>query len=255
MADPQSPAARVARALAEAADGAGRRTPRDAADPDVPVAATVVLVRDGTGGLEVLMIRRPDRGSFGGAWVFPGGRLEPADGDPADEAGAARAAARREVREETGLDLDAALLVPLSRWDPPPGAALRIRTWFFITDTHAGPLALQASEVESAEWVRPADMLARHSAGHAVLYPPTFVTLHDLAAHPDARAAVAAAGRAGLRPFETVARRGPDGPLLLWQGDAAYQEGEGEDGTGAPGAASRHRLDLSRLPWVYTRSG
>lgn len=46
-------------------------------------AATVVLVRDGASGLEVLLMRRHRRSGFvPGAWVFPGGRVDTADRDP-----------------------------------------------------------------------------------------------------------------------------------------------------------------------------
>ncbi|GAA1669091.1 NUDIX hydrolase [Microbacterium lacus] len=241
------------RALRVIADAAGRSRPRTAADfsdPDVPVAATVVLLREGDAGPEVLMIRRPDRGSFGGAWVFPGGRLDAADGDPAIEEAAARAAALRETREETGLELDAGGLVPLSCWDPPPGIALRIRTWFFLGSDPGGELAPEPQEVDAVEWTRPADVLARHARGELTLYPPTFVTLDDLAGHADVQAILETARISGLKRYATVAREGAGGPMLLWQGDADYED----DRSSAVGAASRHRLDLSRLPWVYTRT-
>jgi len=40
----------------------------------------VIVVRDAPGGLEVLMLRRAAGASFaGGAYVFPGGRVDPAD--------------------------------------------------------------------------------------------------------------------------------------------------------------------------------
>ncbi|MGJ7488893.1 MBL fold metallo-hydrolase [Variovorax sp. ZT4R33] len=43
-------------------------------------AATLLLLRDTPAGLEVLMTRRSDRASFGaGAYVFPGGRIDPTD--------------------------------------------------------------------------------------------------------------------------------------------------------------------------------
>jgi 8-oxo-dGTP pyrophosphatase MutT (NUDIX family) len=46
-------------------------------------ASTVVLARPGNAGVEVLLLRRPLRSGFaGGAWVFPGGRVDAADGDP-----------------------------------------------------------------------------------------------------------------------------------------------------------------------------
>ena len=45
-------------------------------------AATVLLVRDGDHGLEVFMLRRNLKSDFvGGAYVFPGGAVDPADRD------------------------------------------------------------------------------------------------------------------------------------------------------------------------------
>ena len=45
-------------------------------------AATVVLLRDADEGLEVLMIRRHAQSDvLGGAYVFPGGKLDPADSE------------------------------------------------------------------------------------------------------------------------------------------------------------------------------
>lgn len=79
-------------------------------------AATVVLVRDDDAGPEVLLMRRHRESGFvPGAWVFPGGRVDPADGEltlldrcrglaaePAPEA-AYWMAAFREAFEETGV--------------------------------------------------------------------------------------------------------------------------------------------------------
>jgi hypothetical protein len=76
------------------------------------------------------------------------------------------------------------------------------------------------------------------------------VTLHGLAGQRDVDAVLAALRLAGLRRFDTVARRGAGGPVLLWDGDAEY------DGEAPPGevAASRHRLEIGALPWIYTRT-
>jgi 8-oxo-dGTP pyrophosphatase MutT (NUDIX family) len=85
--------------------------------PVEPVlAATVVLLRDGDGGLELLMIERHGDIAFaGGALVFPGGKLDPGDADPAlrarcGECGplgagelALRVAGVREAFEECGV--------------------------------------------------------------------------------------------------------------------------------------------------------
>jgi 8-oxo-dGTP pyrophosphatase MutT (NUDIX family) len=47
-------------------------------------AATVVVVRDAAcGGLEVLLLQRAERGDHNsGAWVFPGGLVDPGDREP-----------------------------------------------------------------------------------------------------------------------------------------------------------------------------
>ena len=72
-------------------------------------AATVVVSRDTSEGIEVLMLRRNSRIYFGGMWVFPGGRVDAADRDAEArvevcDGGDGRgfsAAAIRETREES----------------------------------------------------------------------------------------------------------------------------------------------------------
>lgn len=84
-------------------------------------SATVVLLRDGPQGPEVLLGLRPERASFGASYVFPGGVLEDADeqvaaycGDADDARASSRlgiergglaffSAAIRELFEETGV--------------------------------------------------------------------------------------------------------------------------------------------------------
>lgn len=70
-------------------------------------AATLVLIRDGDGGLEVLMAARNDAAGFAaGAFVFPGGTIDASDAALAgggDAAAAARIAAIRETWEECGV--------------------------------------------------------------------------------------------------------------------------------------------------------
>ncbi|MEK9896143.1 MAG: NUDIX domain-containing protein, partial [Burkholderiaceae bacterium] len=77
-------------------------------------AATVLLLRDGSHGLQVLMTRRSMEASFApGAYVFPGGAVDPQDHEAATTAGfrrehaphwkAAALAAIRECYEELGI--------------------------------------------------------------------------------------------------------------------------------------------------------
>ncbi len=88
--------------------------PENPIQPDRIAAATVIVFRNAGDGNppELLMVTRSRRMTFaGGAAVFPGGRVDPADYDlaanldtmlPPDEA-AHRVAAIRETLEETGL--------------------------------------------------------------------------------------------------------------------------------------------------------
>ncbi|MGO4689767.1 NUDIX hydrolase [Glaciibacter sp. 2TAF33] len=229
------------------------------------LAATAVLLRDGVSGLEVLLLERPsDRGSFAGAWVFPGGRVDPEDwvaggspgiGGVADatavtanetEQNAARRAAVREVREETGLAVAPGELATTACWTPPASAPRRFRTWFFIAPAPEGELLLPPDEVVDHAWVRPAAALGLHGSGALLLVPPTWVTLHGLSRHDTVNAALAEARRAPVQEFAT--RMGAAGTILLWEGDVAY-----DDDTLVDTAGARHRLEVGRLPWAYRR--
>lgn len=250
MPEADPPGSRALRAIADSMDEARARRPEDIDDPDVPVAATVVLLREGAQGPEVLMMERPDRGSFAGAWVFPGGKTEPVDTLSADEPEpvVARRAGARETLEEVGIAVDPAELLPMSRWDPPPGIALRIRTWFFAARAARTQVVLSADEVVSAQWMRPETVLRRHARAELTLYPPTWVTLHGLSGQEDVDAALSVVRLRGVEEFQTVAAQTPTGPAFLWQGDADYAE------FGAGAASARHRLETGALPWRYLRT-
>lgn len=76
----------------------------------IPAATLVILRESVSGPPDILMVERAPAMSFAaGALVFPGGRVDPGDGELADEAGgdreetAARIAAIRETVEEVGL--------------------------------------------------------------------------------------------------------------------------------------------------------
>lgn len=188
----------------------------DAADLDLPVAGTVVLLRPGAGGaggVEVLLLRRPGRGSFAGAWVFPGGKVEDSDRRPGapEEEDAGRAGVR-ETFEEVGLAVHDPVM--LSRWQPPVEAPVRIRTWFFLAAAPDGELTPSEGEVVDTAWVTPAQALERHSAGEWLLYPPTWMTLHELRDAPSVESALASAGIA--RKFSTQVHETDHGTAFVW---------------------------------------
>ncbi|MCK8477150.1 NUDIX hydrolase [Microbacterium aurugineum] len=198
-----------------------------APEDSLPVAGTVVLLRPTAPGFEVLLLRRPDRGSFPGAWVFPGGKVEPEDrrdgeGDVED----ARRAAIRETFEEVGLVVDD--LVVLSEWQPPIEAPTRIRTWFFLAAASDAVPSPAEDEVAELAWARPSEALARHGAGEWMLYPPTWVTLHRLSAFSDAAAALSSGGAAEL--FQTRVLDTETGRDFSWE---------------------QGRLEAGVLPWRF----
>src|SRR4029453_2988960 len=138
-------------------------------------AATVVLLRDGERGLEVLLAERPrDRGSFAGAWAFPGGAVDDADafGGSIDPEDAARRAAVRETREEIGLELDRYDLVPFSHWTPPKNSPKQLRATFFAVRMPDGANPPAPDGVLATEWMRPVDAPDRPAAGAMTLWPP-----------------------------------------------------------------------------------
>src|SRR4029077_9379597 len=126
-------------------------------------AATVVLIRDGRDGLEVLLARRSSQLAFhGGAWVFPGGRIAPVDyaAAPDDLIAAARRGAAREAKEEAGVDVDAETLLHISNGTTPEISPKRFATWFFVGEVASGEAVADGTETDQLHWFRPDDAFA-----------------------------------------------------------------------------------------------
>ncbi|HEU5202884.1 MAG TPA: MBL fold metallo-hydrolase [Candidatus Limnocylindrales bacterium] len=188
-----------------------------AAKPVVPIpAATVVVLREAPAGIEVLLTHRPTTMAFAADMhVFPGGRVDAADG--ADRDAAILVAAIRELWEESGIlladstaassDLAAAraalvegsaefgalakqldlrlrtdLLQPLSRWVTPPGYPRRFDARFFaaVLPADAPDPTIASGEVVALEWFRPADALEAMADGRIGMWLPTSSTLQQL---------------------------------------------------------------------------
>jgi 8-oxo-dGTP pyrophosphatase MutT (NUDIX family) len=233
--------------------------------PAVP-AATVVLLRDTADGLETLMLRRNSRLAFaGGAWVFPGGRIDPADypgGErpPSDETSgdlpddhpealaAARNAAVRETREEADLPVHGNSLVWFSHWTPPPGAPIRFATWFFMTRAPEGAVTIDDGEIHEHVWIQPAEAIRRRDLGEIELFPPTWVTLSTLGEFPTVDAALAFARARPPAYYRTRIAPIEGGRAALWAGDAAYDD----DDLARPGP--RHRLLMLPDGWRLERT-
>lgn len=159
-------------------------------------AASLILIRDRPlSAPEILMVRRGAALVFAAdAYVFPGGRVDPADyvaaarhpdatGDREDAA--ARIAAVRETEEETGIAdaADVAELVAFARWCPPADAPRRFDTRFYLARARADLPDPVADGVEStiAFWATARDVLEACRAGRGRAIFPTRMLLERLA--------------------------------------------------------------------------
>lgn len=164
-------------------------------------AATILLVRDGEQGLEVFMVERHHQIDFAkGALVFPGGKIDPADADPAlavrcegvgdyDAADRAlRVGAIRETFEEAGV----LLARPRGDRDLVDGDRLRQieadhrdalnagkRTMAELVETEDLVLACDLL-ISFARWITPVFMRKRFDTGFFLVEAPAdHLAIHD----------------------------------------------------------------------------
>ncbi len=222
---------------------------------NVPIrpAATVILLRDGTDGLETLLLRRNSKLEFaGGAWVFPGGRFEQSDFSEAesdDEDAAAPFAAARETLEETGYGVAPQEFVYYAHWTTPPSMPKRYSTWFYMTELHGDEtVEVDGSEIHDHIWTTPADALQRHAQQEIEMMPPTFVSLTELREHKTTSAALAHFKTHSAFRYEPRFSSQDGSPVALYKGDAGYETTDAS----VPGA--RHRCLMARGRWTYQQT-
>jgi len=144
------------------------------------------------GGLEVLVVERGAGSRFLPGYVaFPGGAVDDADAEAAarwfgDHREASRAAAVRELAEETSLELapdTAAALPQVCHWVAPPEVPVRFDARYFAADLPSGgdPVP-DGGETAAAWWADPVELMAEWEAGERRLYWPTWYTMTRVAA-------------------------------------------------------------------------
>ena len=181
--------------------------------PTVPrQAATVIVLRGGSERLEVLLVQRTPEGAVHGRGLgVPrrGGRRARGRGRRVH-----RAAAIREVSEETGITLpDPAALVPFARWITPPEVSIRFDTYFFLAVAPEGAEAVvDGSEIVDARWFEPARALEGSEAGEILMVFPTIKNLERVAEFDTADALLEWAAKHEVKPVE---------PRVEGQGEAA----------------------------------
>ncbi len=218
---------------------------------NVRPAATIMLTRDYEGKLEVLLLKRNKALAFAaGAWVFPGGKIDPADQLPnEDEAQAAKRAAVREAREEADLHVEIDDLVFYRHWTTPANEPRRYATWFFLgtVNNSFDKVQVDKSEIIDYRWLSPQHALDQYQNGQLLLLPPTLISL-QLIRHCNS---VAEARRQliGVAPlFVVPVVHFKDGQvIIMYEGDAGYRIGD----AGMPGARHRLILDPSRRTTTF----
>jgi 8-oxo-dGTP pyrophosphatase MutT (NUDIX family) len=187
---------------------------------DARVAASVIVLRDGPGGPEVLLVQRnPAQRFMGGAWVFPGGAVHDDDGSP-EEAG------RRELEEEATLTLaDTSSFVPFSRWITPEEAKIRFDTFFFVTEAPAGAdPKCDGDECVDLRWLRPSDALEAYGKGEFSLVFPTIKHLEQLAEFDSVEHALETARTRDVQPVMPKIVLEEDEAQIVLPGEPGYAD-------------------------------
>jgi recombination protein RecT len=224
-------------------------------------AATLMLLRDGANGIEVLMTRRSPTASFApGVYVFPGGALDPEDAaiainqqqctwraEQSERERHSAVAAIREAFEELGIllgsdprrfkrDLPLAAqlaeqnekfcanqLFCFSHWVTDRDLPKRFDVLFFAARMPQGQEAI-ADEGEQFEptWVSPAAALAEYEAKRFKIIFPTIRTLRQLCKFANVQAVLEDCER---RPFDHIEPTCPRGGYLHGR-EERYQEFE-----------------------------
>lgn len=179
-------------------------------------AATVIVLRGGAQTLEVLLVQRnPAQRFMGGAWVFPGGAVDP-DEDH-------RLAGVREVEEEAGVAIgDPQSLVEFSRWITPRQVKIRFDTHFYLAPAPAGAEPRpDGGETVDLGWFTPAGALEAYGREEILLVFPTIKTLEQLAPFASAGALLQWARGRTVEPIR---------PRVITEGEIARIVLPGEPG-------------------------
>jgi 8-oxo-dGTP pyrophosphatase MutT (NUDIX family) len=119
-------------------------------------AAVAAVLRAGRDGPELLLIRRPKRDGdrWSGNVAFPGGLAQSEDDGPVETA-------RREAREEVGLELGAPIgaLSELITAQPGRARPMRVVPYVFVAEPDVVVVSAPA-EVAVAEWLPLTELIA-----------------------------------------------------------------------------------------------
>lgn len=194
------------------------------------LAATILLLRDGDQGLEILLLKRNSNAkNMADVWMFPGGKIDEEDAGETELERAARGGLR-ELSEEADISLELNSLTTFSHWLTPAGQKRRFATWFFIgASPKNATVKVDGEEMVEAVWMSPNDAVNEHRAGRLRLPPPTVVSLLDVS---ESKSTVEAIERTRERQapyfYPKIFANEPDDIVMLYPGDAGYETGDRE---------------------------
>lgn len=242
-------------------------------DPLIP-SASVILLQEHEGELRTLLLKKNQGISFGGSWVFPGGRIDDDDAAHNDNSqfATAKRAACRECLEETGLSINATGLIPVSRWTTPAIRPKRFKTVFFLyAANNANQSAIEnvvvdGGEIVEAQWLPLITAIEQHDRKQIKLAGPAFVTLSQIITMANEGLTLGSIiSRFNTAEFSDYSPRiqlASSGPICLYQGDSAYglinQHEVSKDNAvleQIEQAKSQHRLYMhGHRPWQYVKT-
>jgi 8-oxo-dGTP pyrophosphatase MutT (NUDIX family) len=222
---------------------------------DAPVepkpASSVVILRDSKNGPEILyLLRNPALAFHGGYWVFPGGRIDPADfpaDAPTDQARAAKRAAVREAIEEADVTIDEATLEFAVHWTTPERNPIRFSTWFFVAPGN-GNVTVDGGEIHDHRWMRPADALRAQRRDEIKLAAPTFALTTRLAPFTSVEAAMRGVSKWAAERLIGHIHDVAGGIVAVYPQDIAFEDGKLEQ------SGPHHRLWMIKWGWRYERA-
>jgi len=196
---------------------------RQEGEPTTPrQSASLILVRDGDRGLELLLVQRnPAQRFMGGFWVFPGGAVDAGEDH--------RAAAVRELAEEAGVtNVEPEALVEYSRWITPELIEIRFDTRFFLARAAAGVRPrVDGQECVDVRWTTPRAALEAYAREELALVFPTLRHLEELSAFATAGALLEHGRERMSAEIVAVLPRvvlGGDEPRVLLPGEPGYDD-------------------------------
>ncbi len=183
----------------------------------------MLLRDDPEGGVQVYLIQRHHRSGFlGGAFAFPGGKVDEADRSSEDPS---RAGAVRETEEEVGVTLKADDLIHVARWITPEAEPRRFDADFYVARLPDGQEA-KPSDRESLQgaWSRPEAALEAMRARDIFMAPPPLRSLEVLADAPDVAGALARARREDSPVIRPKMKMDSGRLQILLPGDPEHDE-------------------------------